>query len=65
LHKQYPRIADTLGGKDAVKERHAEVLPLVLVTIPEESFEMLWKSMPDRVVAVLEAKGSYTRYLLV
>jgi len=61
LHQQYPRIADTLRGKEAVKKRLAEVLPLVWETIPEGSFEKLWKSMPDRGAAVLEAKGSYTR----
>ena len=62
LHQPYPRIADTPGGKQAVKKRLAEVLPLVWETIPEELFEKLWKSMSDRVAAVLEAKGGYTRY---
>jgi len=62
LHQQYPRIADTPGGKEAVKNRLTEVLPLVWETISEESFEKLWKSMPDRVAAVLETKGGYTRY---
>ena len=46
-----------------MKNRLVEVLPLVWETIPEEFFEKLWKSMPDRVAAVLEAKGGgYTRY---
>jgi len=40
-----------------VKNRLVEVLPLVWETISEEFFEKLWKSMPDRVAAVLEAKG--------
>ena len=62
MHQQCPRIADTPGGKQAVKKRLAEVLPLVWKTIPEEFFEKLWKSMPDRAAAVLEAKGGYTRY---
>ena len=62
LHQQYPRIGDTPGGKEAVKKRLAEVLPLVWETIPEEFFEKLWKSMPDRVSAVLEARGGYTKY---
>ena len=62
LHKQYPRIGDTLEGKEAVKKRLAQVLPLVWKTIPEEFFEKLWKSMPDSVAAVLEAKGGYTKY---
>jgi transposase len=62
LHQQYPRIGDTPGGKEAVKRRLAQVLPLVWETIPEEFFEKLWKSMPDRVAAVLEARGGYTKY---
>jgi len=62
LHQQYPRIADTPGGKQAVKKRLAEVLRLIWEIIPEEFFEKLWKSMPDRVAAVLEAKRGYTRY---
>ena len=41
LHWQYPRIADTPGGKEAVKKRLAQVLPLVWETIPEEFFEKL------------------------
>ena len=49
-------------GKEVVKKKLAEVLPLVWDTIPEEFFEKLWKSMPARVAAVLEAKGGYTKY---
>jgi len=49
-------IADTPGEKEAVKNRLVEVLPLVCETISEESFEKLWKSMPDRGAAVLKAK---------
>ena len=45
LHQQYPRIGDTPEGKKAVKKRLAEVLPLVWETIPEELFEILWKSI--------------------
>ena len=64
LHQQYPRIADSPGGKEleGVRRRLAQVLPLVWETIPEEFFEKLWKSMPGRVAAVLEARGGYTRY---
>jgi len=35
LHQQCPRIADTPRGKQAVKKRLAEVMPLVWETIPE------------------------------
>ena len=62
LHQQYPRIGDTPGGKETVKKRLAHVLPLVWETIPEEFFEKLWKSMSDRVAAVLEARGGNTKY---
>ena len=62
LHQQYPGIADTRGGPKAVKKRLREVLPLVWETIPLEFFEKLWRSMPNRVAAVIEAKGWYTWY---
>jgi len=62
LHQQYPRISDTPGGKEAVKKKLAEVLPLVWESIPSEFFEKLWRSMPKRVAAVLEARGGYTKY---
>lgn len=45
-----------------VKKELAKILPLVWETIPEEFFEKLWKSMSDRVAAVIEAKGWYTKY---
>ena len=66
MHQQYPRIGDIPGGKEAVKERLAEVLPLVWETIAEEFFEKLWKSMSNRlgVAAVLETRGDYTKYHL-
>jgi len=62
LHQQYPRIADTPGGKAAARRRLAQVLPLVWKTIPAEFFQNLWKSMPGRVAAVFEARGGYTKY---
>ena len=62
LHQQYPRIGNTPGGKQAVKKRLAQVLPLVWETIPEDFFKKLWKSMPNRVPTILEVKGEYTRY---
>jgi len=52
LHQQYPRIGDPVGRKQAVKKRLVQVLPLVWETIPEEFFEKLWKSMPNKVAAV-------------
>ena len=40
----------------------AEVLPLCWEKIPETQFETLWKSMPDRVQAIIEANGWQTKY---
>lgn len=62
LHQLYPDIAYTKGKPEKVKVRLAEVLPLVWDELPEELFENLWRSMPRRVAAVIEAKGWYTRY---
>ncbi|KAH0605323.1 uncharacterized protein H6S33_004545 [Morchella sextelata] len=62
FQSQYPNIKNTPGGPKRVKERLAEVLPLVWDTIPEDFFERLWKSMPDRVAAVIAAGGWQTKY---
>ena len=62
LHQQYPRFGNTLGGKEVVRRRLAHVLPLVWETFLEEFFEKLWKSMPDRIAVVLEAREEYTKY---
>ena len=59
--EDYPDLADAPGGVDAVKARLAEVLPLLWEKIPVTQFEILWKSMPDSVQAVIEAKGWQTR----
>ena len=60
--EDYPDLADTPGVVDTVKARLAEVLPLCWEKMPETLFETLWKSMPDRVQAIIEAKGWQTRY---
>jgi len=62
LYLQYPDILDTRGGPDRIRQRLAVVLPLVWATIPDSFFEKLWRSMPSRVAAVIDAKGWYTRY---
>ena len=58
----YPDLADTPEGVDTLKALLAEVLPLCWEKILETQFEALWKTMPDRVQAVIEAKGWQTRY---
>jgi len=37
-------------------------LPKIWEELPQSVFEKLWKSMPDRVQAVIDAKGWYTHY---
>jgi hypothetical protein len=62
LIADYPFIGDYSGAPEKVKAKLAEVLPLCWEKIPQKQFEVLWKSMPDRVQAVIDAKGWYTRY---
>ena len=62
LHQQNPKIGCTPRGKEAVRRSLAQVLLVGWETIPEDFFEKLWKSIPDRVAAVLEARGGYTMY---
>jgi len=63
MHQHYPNISMTPGGPDKVREYLAEVLPeLWSREIEGEFLESLWKSMPRRVAAVIEAEGWYTKY---
>lgn len=62
LHRKYPDIATTPGGPDRVRSKLIEVLPEVWDSLPESLIQKLWQSMPDRVAAVIAAKGWYTRY---
>ena len=62
LHQKYLGIGNPTGGPDKVKARMAEVQPEIWEKILEVYFEKLWKSMPDRVAAVIDANGWYTRY---
>ena len=57
-----PDIGDYPGDPEKAKKKLAEVLPRCWEKIPLKQFEALWRSMPDRVQAVIEAKGWYTRY---
>ena len=61
VHTYCPWIGDYPGGLPKVKKKLAEILPLCWEKIPPKQFEALGKSMPDRVQAVIEAKGWYTR----
>jgi transposase len=63
LHKRYPDIVNTPGEPDKVRERLSEVLPEIWEKDIEGDFlERLWGSMPDRVAAVIAARGWYTKY---
>lgn len=62
LAQRYPELATYPGGPEAVRARMAEVLPGVWDSLGPDVFEPLWQSMPDRVAAVIRAKGWYTRY---
>ena len=62
LHPKYPHLGDTPGGPVKVREKLAIILPEIWDEIPSSHFEKLVQSMPDRVAAVIDAKGWYTRY---
>ena len=63
MHQQYPNIARTPGGPAKARTSLAEVLSKVWrKEIAGDFLESLWKSMPKRVAAVIEAKGCYTKY---
>ena len=56
-------IARTLGGPAKVRTCLAEVLSKIWrKQIAGDFLESLWKSIPKRVAAVIEAKGWYTKY---
>lgn len=62
LQTMYPNVSKTPGGPKAVKNTLAEILPKVWDEIDPKVLESLWKPMPRRVEAVIEAKGWYTKY---
>ena len=55
-------ICDISGENEVVKRKLAEILPLAWEIIPLEFVEKLWKTMPNRVAAVLEVRRRYTKY---
>ena len=62
VHIDYPWIIDYRGVSLQVKKKLTEILPLRWENIPPKQFEAMWRSMPVRVQAVIEAKGRYTRH---
>src|SRR5690606_31862291 len=62
LHQHYPEVAQMSDGLARLKARLIEVLPLCWEKIEPGFFESLWKRIPGRVQAVIEAQGWYTKY---
>jgi len=62
LHQCFPNIHKTKGGPDTVRKHLAEALNQVWAQdIEGEFLERLWESLPNRVAAVLDARGWYTK----
>jgi len=58
LHQRFPNIHKTKGGPDTVRKHLAEALNQVWAQdIEGEFLERLWESLPNRVAAVLDARG--------
>jgi len=63
LHQHFPNIHKTKGGPETVRKHLAEALDQVWAQdIEGEFLEKLWEFLPNRVAAVLDASGWYTRY---
>jgi len=62
LHRKYPDFRNTKEGPGKVNTRWAGVLTEIWEEIWVAYFEKLWKSISNRVAAVIDAKGWYTRY---
>jgi len=62
LHHRFPNIHKTNGGPD-VRKHLAEALNQGWAQdIEGEFLQKLWESLPNRVAAVLDARGWYTKY---
>jgi len=63
LHQRFPNIHKTKRGPDTVKGHLAEALNQVWAQDNEGEFlERFWESLSNKVAAVLDARGSYTKY---
>ena len=60
-HIDYPWFGDYPSGPQKVKKKWQKLF-LCWEKIPPKQLEALLGSMPDRVQAVIEAKGWYSRY---
>jgi hypothetical protein len=57
-----PTLQYTTGNSEAIRQRFSSAIQRAWASIPPARIRGLVKSMDDRVNAVLEAKGWYTRY---
>jgi len=63
LDQHFSNIHKTKGGLETVRKHLAEALNQVWAQdIEGEFLEKLWEALPNRVAAVLDARGWYTRY---
>ena len=62
LHKHYPHIATMKGAPPKVKAALIPALKHCWDLIEPSVFENLARTMPNRVKAVIQAKGWYTKY---
>ena len=62
LHKHYPHLATMRGAPPKVKAALIPALKHCWELIEPSVFENLARTMPNRVRAVIQAKGWYTKY---
>jgi hypothetical protein len=62
LYRQYPDTATLSGSSEYIRWRITERVHEVWWAIGEEVLERLIDSMPDRIQALIKARGWYTKY---
>jgi len=62
LHHRFPNTHKTKGGPDVRKHLAVARNQIWAQDIEGEFLEKLWESVPNRVAAVLDARGWYTKY---
>ena len=58
----FPELLDLRGGRSRIEKEFGEACLAAWDTLKDELFESLVCSMPDRVEAVINAEGGYTRF---
>ena len=62
LYRRYPDTATLRGSPSYIRQRITERVQEIWWSIGEEVPDSLINSMPDRVQALIKAKGRYTEY---